>query len=86
MTARTQPNWRGVIRRWLSLQESGSVFRSRELYRWVEANVELSDEDRRPQSNGNPVWRHRLSQALRSMHLRGELSYAAKVSTVWRVP
>lgn len=86
--SRVVSDWCIELRAWIRTMPSGSVFRSRDVFRWVEAGgVLLTPADMKPiGKTDRPIWRHRLSRALSVMNYRGELVHPGMSSQAWRIP
>lgn len=78
--------WRDIARQYVSTLPSGTVFRSRELLDWAEANVILDLPDLMPPNR--PAWRSRLSRALQALADQGVVIHANEMPRcqVWVVP
>lgn len=91
MSSRIQDRarWRKIIQSWLKTKPSGYIFRSREIYSWIESGaVQFKPQDLKPYVNGStrPLWRYILSCALGEMYRAGELRHPGIASQVWMVP
>ncbi|MEB3169078.1 MAG: hypothetical protein VKK97_10155 [Synechococcaceae cyanobacterium] len=87
MNARTSSDWRDLLRQWLATMPSGRVFKSRDAFAWAEQACPAAPCELKPvNASGRPIWRHRLSIALRDLYATGELQHPGIAAHTWRVP
>ena len=85
--ARSTSDWRDILRQWLATMPSGRVFKSSEVFRWAEQSIPVAPCELRPiNKSGRPLWRSRLSVALRDLYATGELQHPGIASHTWSVP
>lgn len=78
-------HWRAIACSYISTLPSGHVFRSRDLFTWVESTVTLLPTDCLPVQR--PRWRTYLSRALQRLSHQGVIMSANELprSRVWVV-
>lgn len=79
-------HYRQIVRQFLSTLPSGHVFRSREVFDWVQANAIIEIPDLMPPNR--PAWRSSLSKALHFLAGEGAIIHANQMPhcQVWVVP
>lgn len=69
-------HWRQIVRQYVCTLPSGSVFRSRDVFDWVERKVAIDVLDLMPPNR--PAWRSRLSRALQALANDGVIIHATE--------